>query len=85
MQLRCNAHILNLIVAEGLIEYHESIPKICNVVRFIKSSPSKTQKFKAYAKRKKISSNNLLCLDVETRWNSIYFHVRGCRKVSKSI
>ena len=48
MHLRCNAHILNLIVAEGLKEYHESIAKICNVVRFVRSSPSRPQNFKAY-------------------------------------
>ena len=63
MHLRCSAHILNLIVAEGLKEYHQSISRIRNVVRFVRSSPFRTQKFKTYAEREKISSNKLLCLD----------------------
>ena len=83
MHLRCNAHILNLIVAEGLKEYHESIAKIRNVVRFGRSSPSRKQKFKAYIERGKISSNKLLCPDVVTRWNSIYFMLKAAEKYQK--
>ncbi|KAH9763602.1 BED-type domain-containing protein [Citrus sinensis] len=83
MHLRCSAHILNLIVAEGLKEYHQSISKIRNVVRFIRSSPSRTQKFKAYAEREKISSNKLLCLDVVTRWNSTFFVLEAAEKYEK--
>ncbi|XP_052297146.1 zinc finger BED domain-containing protein RICESLEEPER 2-like [Citrus sinensis] len=83
MHLRCSTHILNLIVAEGLKEYHQSISKIRNVVRFIRSSPSRTQKFKAYAEREKISSNKLLCLDVVTRWNSTFFMLEAAEKYEK--
>ncbi|KAH9736326.1 BED-type domain-containing protein [Citrus sinensis] len=70
MHLRCSAHILNLIVAEGLKEYHQSISKIRNV-------------FKAYAEREKISSNKLLCLDVVTRWNSTFFMLEAAEKYEK--
>ncbi|KAK9221778.1 hypothetical protein WN944_010207 [Citrus x changshan-huyou] len=83
MHLRCSAHILNLIVAERLKEYHQSISKIHNVVRFVRSSPSRTQKFKAYAEREKISSNKLLCLDVITRWNSTFFMLKAAEKYEK--
>ncbi|KAH9662777.1 BED-type domain-containing protein [Citrus sinensis] len=83
MHLRCSAHILNLIVVEGLKEYHQSISKICNVVRFVRSSPYSTQKFKAYAEREKISSNKLLYLDVVTRWNSTFFMLEAAEKYEK--
>ena len=83
MHLRCTAHILNLIVAEGLKEFHESIAKIHNVVRFVRSSPSRTQKFKVYIEREKISSNKLLCPDVVTRWNSTYFMLEAAKKYQK--
>lgn len=43
IHLSCNAHRLNLIVAEGLKEYRKSIAKIRNVVGFVRSSPSRTQ------------------------------------------
>ncbi|KAK3218761.1 hypothetical protein Dsin_012731 [Dipteronia sinensis] len=75
MHLGCSAHILNLIVTEGLKDYRESISKICNMVRYVRGSPARLQKFKSCAKIEKMSSNKLLCLDVPTRWNSTYL---GC-------
>ena len=41
MHLRCCAHIVNLIVNEGLKEMHNSIAAIRNCVRYIRSSPSR--------------------------------------------
>ncbi|KAH9687521.1 hypothetical protein KPL70_014804 [Citrus sinensis] len=43
----------------------------------------RTQKFKAYAEREKISSNKLLCLDVVTRWNSTFFMLEAAEKYEK--
>ncbi|TXG54220.1 hypothetical protein EZV62_019476 [Acer yangbiense] len=39
--VRCCAHILNLIVGEGLKDIHESIISIRNAVRYVRSSPSR--------------------------------------------
>ena len=68
LHMRCCAHILNLIVQDGLKSLNESIVKVCNVVRYVKSSPNRFEKFKACVeKKKKIQSKSLLCLDVSTR------------------
>ena len=67
MHMRCSAHILNLVVTEGLKDYNESITKIRDVVKFVRASPSRLQKFKTYVEREKISSKKLVCLYVPTR------------------
>ena len=46
MHMRCCAHILNLIVCDGLKDVHDSIVKFRNAVRYVKSSPSRLAKFK---------------------------------------
>jgi hypothetical protein len=47
MHMRCCAHILNLIVTDGLKEISDSIVKVRNAVKYMKSSPSRFEKFKA--------------------------------------
>ena len=65
-------HILNLIVQDGLKDLNESIVKVCNVVRYVKSSPNRFEKFMACVEKEKIRSKSCLCLDVSIRWNSTY-------------
>ncbi|XP_060972568.1 zinc finger BED domain-containing protein DAYSLEEPER-like [Cannabis sativa] len=77
MHFRCCAHIVNLIVNEGLKYLHDSIAAIRNVVRGLKrgryrSSPARLGKFKACAEREKIDYKGGLILDVPTRWNSTF-------------
>jgi hypothetical protein len=54
MHMRCCAHILNLVVTDGLKEVSDSIVKVQNAVKYVKSSPSRFEKFKAYMETKKI-------------------------------
>ncbi|KAI5433299.1 hypothetical protein KIW84_020542 [Lathyrus oleraceus] len=44
--MRCAAHILNLVVNEGLKDKHLSITSVRDDVRFVKSSPHRAAKFK---------------------------------------
>lgn len=44
--LRCCAHILNLVVGDGLKQNELSISSIRNAVRFVRSSPQRSAKFK---------------------------------------
>ncbi|KAI4328613.1 hypothetical protein L6164_020951 [Bauhinia variegata] len=72
MHMRCAAHILNLIVNDGLKDLNPSIVAIRNAIRYVRSSPQRLQKFKQAAHAKKISNGASLCFDVPTRWNSTY-------------
>nr|POE71034.1 zinc finger bed domain-containing protein ricesleeper 1 [Quercus suber] len=80
LHMRCCAHILNLIVQDGLKELNESIVRVRNVVRYVKSSPNRFEKFKACVEKEKIQSKSLLCLDVSTRWNSTYLMLDSALK-----
>ena len=49
LHMRCCAHILNLIVNEGIKENDSSITSVRNAIRFVGSSPQKLAKFKELA------------------------------------
>lgn len=70
--MRCVAHIINLIVTEGLKEVDVSISRVRAAVKFVKSSPSRLVKFRKCAELAKVDSKAFLSLDVCTRWNSTY-------------
>eukprot|EP00267_Zea_mays_P045151 XP_020397404.1 zinc finger BED domain-containing protein RICESLEEPER 2-like [Zea mays] len=72
LHMRCAAHIVNLIVQEGLKELDISIKHVRAAVKFIKSSPSRIAKFKKCAELEKVNTKAFLALDVVTRWNSTY-------------
>ncbi|KAH9672415.1 BED-type domain-containing protein [Citrus sinensis] len=72
MHVRCSAHIINLIVQDGLAEVNHSIASIHNAVKYVRSSPARLQKFKTCVDREKISYGGLMVLDVPTKWNSTY-------------
>ncbi|KAJ3697371.1 hypothetical protein LUZ61_001076 [Rhynchospora tenuis] len=84
IHLRCCAHIVNLIVKEGLDEHFESIQKIRKAVKYVKSSPKRLLAFKDCVEKEKIKCKSLLCLDVETRWNSTYLMLECAEKFEKA-
>ncbi|KAL5789248.1 hypothetical protein ACOSQ2_004136 [Xanthoceras sorbifolium] len=71
LHLRCCAHIINLIVNDGLKEMNDSVAAIRNAVKFVKSSP-------------KIQDKCLVVLDVCTRWNSTYLMLVSALKFVKA-
>ncbi|XP_010534728.1 PREDICTED: zinc finger BED domain-containing protein RICESLEEPER 2-like [Tarenaya hassleriana] len=81
LHMRCGAHILGLIVRDGLSEIHESIFRIRGAVRYVRSSTSRADKFKECLIRKKLSTKCGVCLDVETRWNSTYLMLESAIKL----
>ena len=84
LHMRCCAHIVNLIVTEALKEMHDSILSIHHVVKYIRSSPSRLQKFKRCVEQEKIESSSLCVLDVQTRWNSTYLMLKHALKFKRS-
>ncbi|XP_030970841.1 zinc finger BED domain-containing protein RICESLEEPER 1-like [Quercus lobata] len=83
MHIRCCAHILNLIVGEGLKEIDASVAKVREAVRYVKSSPNRSQTFRSFMERLGMESKSLLSLDVPTRWNSTYIMLETAKKFEK--
>ncbi|CAI0449146.1 unnamed protein product [Linum tenue] len=84
IHMRCCAHILNIIIQEGLKEVDDAIIKIRNAVRYVRSSPSRMQSFLKCVDDEKIKCKSRVCLDVETRWNSTYHMLVVAEKYEKA-
>ncbi|XP_054800155.1 zinc finger BED domain-containing protein RICESLEEPER 1-like [Prosopis cineraria] len=84
LQLRCCAHILNLVVNDGLKELKNSFDAIRNAIKYVRSSPARLQKFKSVAELEKLDTTSLVCLDVNTRWNSTYLMLESALKFQKA-
>ena len=84
MHVRFSAHILNLIVREGLVEMDETIVKVRKSVRYVSSSPQRQNTFKLFAEKEKVEVKNQLCLDVPTGWNYAYIMLEKAEKYQKA-
>ncbi|KAF2289250.1 hypothetical protein GH714_032126 [Hevea brasiliensis] len=78
--MRCIAHIINLVVVDGLKETNVSVKRVREAVRYIRQSPARLQKFKSCCEMEGIESKSSLCLDVCTRWNSTYLMLNVAQK-----
>lgn len=57
------------------------IARIRFAVKYVRSSPARLQRFKACVEKMKIDSRSLVCLGVETRWNSTYLMLESAINV----
>ncbi|KAE8719560.1 hypothetical protein F3Y22_tig00109945pilonHSYRG00185 [Hibiscus syriacus] len=69
---------------EGLKELDFSIMKVRALVRYVRSSPARLQKFKTCIEEEKEDSKSLVTLDVETRWNSTFLMLESAIKFKKA-
>ena len=70
--MRCAAHVLNLIVKEGLDVIGKEIEKIRDSVAYWSTTPSRVEKFEDADHQLRIPCDKKLTLDCKTRWNSTY-------------
>ncbi|TXG63912.1 hypothetical protein EZV62_010906 [Acer yangbiense] len=63
---------------------HDSVVAICNAMKFVKSSPSRFEKFEKGVEREKIQNKWLVVLDMPTRWNSTYLMLASSLKFVKA-
>jgi hypothetical protein len=68
--VRCAAHVLNLIVKDGLQVIDEVIKDIRESVKYLKGSTSRKEKFEEIIGEVGIECGSRPTLDVPTRWNS---------------
>jgi hypothetical protein len=72
--VRCCAHILNLIVQDGLKVEGNALHKIRESVKYVKASEGRLREFRKYVEEVHLSNvvGGFLRLDVSTRWNATY-------------
>ncbi|XP_071708876.1 zinc finger BED domain-containing protein RICESLEEPER 2-like [Rutidosis leptorrhynchoides] len=71
-------------MTSGLKDYDKSIKVIRNAVKYVRSSPSRLNKFKQCIEDEKISVGGSACLDVPTRWNSTFLMLESAIKYRKA-
>ncbi|KAG6401263.1 hypothetical protein SASPL_138114 [Salvia splendens] len=69
---RCVAHILNLVVEDGMKKIGMAVVRVREAMKWIKGSSTRSKAFKDIAKVRKVDTKKFLCQDVPTRWNSTY-------------
>ena len=75
--VRCAAHVLNLIVKDGLQVVEGVIDNVRESVKYLKGSQSRKEKFEEIIAEMGISSKKRPSLDVPTRWNSTYLMLKS--------
>ncbi|WZZ26671.1 hypothetical protein YC2023_010072 [Brassica napus] len=71
--VRCAAHILNLIVQDGLKVIKDSLHKIRESVKYVTASETREMTFAKCVDAAGIKENAGLIMDVQTRWNSTFY------------
>ncbi|CAH1442713.1 unnamed protein product [Lactuca virosa] len=69
---------------DGLDDVNLSIKKIRTIVKYVRSSPARLQKFKACIEEEKIESKSLVSMDVDTRCNSTFLMLESALKIKKA-
>jgi hypothetical protein len=77
LHMRCAAHIVNLIVHDGLKEVDLSVKRVRAAVRYIRNGGSRIVKFKEIVEEEKLTNKPFLKLDVPTRWNSTFLMLKA--------
>lgn len=81
--IRCCAHIINLIVRDGLTEIDPAVIKIRLAVKYLKGSQRRKQNFLDTVSDLGMSVKMGVRQDVKTRWNSTYLMLQSCISYEK--
>ena len=82
--VRCAAHILNLIVQDGLKVIGDSLQKVRESVKYVLGSETREQLFQKCVDAAGVVESGWLILGVLTRWNSTYYMLERALKYRKA-
>jgi hypothetical protein len=88
LHIRCAAHVLNLIVQDGLKSMDSVVDNIRNSVKYIRSSQHRIEQFDKMVLQNGIECKHQPSLDVSTRWNSTFLMLESTlpfRKVFETL
>lgn len=83
LHVRCCAHIINLVVKDGLREVVNSIAGVRNAIQYVRSSTPRLDSFHHRVESGKMTRGSLP-LDCLTRWNSTYMMLSRALKFRKA-
>uniref|UniRef100_A0A8I6XFM1 BED-type domain-containing protein n=1 Tax=Hordeum vulgare subsp. vulgare TaxID=112509 RepID=A0A8I6XFM1_HORVV len=73
---RCASHVINIMVQDGLEVTCKAVDNIRESIKFVRSSPTRKQKFREIVAQEGIACRKNLSLDVVTRWNSTHLMIK---------
>jgi len=75
--IRCGAHVINLVVQDGLKKISSIVHNIRESVKYIKSSQARKEKFEEVAVQVGVPLGKQPTLDISTRWNSTFLMLQS--------
>ncbi|KAI0524894.1 hypothetical protein KFK09_004284 [Dendrobium nobile] len=75
--LDCCAHVIDLIVREGLKEIEYAIKKVRESIKYVKASPTRKQKFLECVNHSSLEDKRGLKQDVSTWWSSTFIMLKS--------
>jgi hypothetical protein len=72
LHMRCAAHIVNIIMHDGLKEVDQSVKRVRATIKYIRNGGLRMVKFKEIMEEEKLANKPHLKPDIPTRWNSTY-------------
>ncbi|KAF5175023.1 Zinc finger bed domain-containing protein ricesleeper [Thalictrum thalictroides] len=84
LHVECSGHILNFVVHDGLEQFNDSIVRVREAVRYLRSYPSRWAKWEKCVKDENVDSNKNVCLDISNGWNSTYMMLEVAEKFEKA-
>jgi hypothetical protein len=72
MHMCCAAHIINLIVKDGMSVMDQGIERVHDSVGFLCATPKRHECFERTTTQMNIKYDKRIALDCKTRWNSTY-------------